>query len=387
MLSSLLPGVREIRAPLAAGFLWLLALALLLEGSIPPYEQATGVFRLAYDLHALLSVVGVSAVSSFAAYLAGTLSVALLVGGFPRGRLWRPPVRFVPRPRLVGLRRGARQSLRAPFGDRGHRALSLLGRNAVDRLHPVVVALAVAQREADRAGESSHEGDAYYLCEFPAASRFDVHHAALERVARIEVTRRYGGGGPGPRRPIDGLVNEAGELGTLLRSAAAAYRSLGPKPESVPVRRSLTAVSSSRSSYWSIEQPARSVLEEAVADLVVADLELMRTRLLRPETHELSSAIDRLRSEAELRIALIAPLVAFLCILAADTGTPAWLAGIGGVVVLAREALRRRREAGDMLLDAVNDRVASPALERLDADVARVTDGLGALQPELALAR
>jgi hypothetical protein len=118
------------------------------------------------------------------------------------------------------------------------------------------------------------------------------------------------------------------------------------------------------------------VIEEAVADLIVADFDLMRTRLLHPETLELSSAIDRLRSEAELRAGVTAPLAGLLVVFVAETHMFVCLAGLCGVIVLFHEALRRRRESGDMLLDALEDRVKSPALERLDSDVARVVEGL-----------
>ena len=48
--SSLLPGVRHVRAPLVAGFLWLLGLWLLIAGRIPAREHATGGLRTLIDL-------------------------------------------------------------------------------------------------------------------------------------------------------------------------------------------------------------------------------------------------------------------------------------------------------------------------------------------------
>jgi len=76
MLSSLLPGLREVRAPLAAGFVWLVALWILLE-SWARDSAAEGVVGSANRLMGTLSPVGEGVVLSFAAYLVGSFSVFL----------------------------------------------------------------------------------------------------------------------------------------------------------------------------------------------------------------------------------------------------------------------------------------------------------------------
>jgi hypothetical protein len=373
MLSNVVPGLREIRAAVAAGVLWLLAIALLMHDSFPPRQQASGLYATAYDLHDLLSGVGFGAAVSFAAYLLGTLSFALLVGGFPDGRLWRSQVSFLPRAlRLPGRHRGRpRRSLRAPFGDRGYRILKASARDTVDRLRPVIAALADAHfAEADVREKASER--------FPRVWHGSIEHLALQRMAwseRAELRRRDSEAAA--FSDIDKLLKDTGELSTVLKSALVRYWRLGPEPNYVPVRRPLVRKPTGppqRSRV--VENPARSVIEEAVADLIVADFDLMRTRLLHPETLDLSSAIDRLRSEAELRAGVTAPLAGLLVVFVAETHMFVCLAGLCGVIVLFHEALRRRRESGDMLLDALEDRVKSPALERLDSDVARVVEGL-----------
>jgi hypothetical protein len=55
MLAATLPGLRELRAPLAAGYLWLLALYILLVHHVPTQQRATGVVA---DLYALAHAVG-----------------------------------------------------------------------------------------------------------------------------------------------------------------------------------------------------------------------------------------------------------------------------------------------------------------------------------------
>ncbi|MGI5155864.1 hypothetical protein [Microbispora sp. CA-102843] len=76
MLANLLPGIREIRAPLAAGYLWLSLIWLTWARNLPLKADATGLLA---DLYTLAGAVGLPAVSvavSFAAYLIGVLSVS-----------------------------------------------------------------------------------------------------------------------------------------------------------------------------------------------------------------------------------------------------------------------------------------------------------------------
>jgi hypothetical protein len=80
MLSSLLPGLRELRAPLAAGVLWLLALWFLAEPSLPTQDEATGLLASAYRLAEPLSALGLGAALGFTAFLVGSLSVFVFSG-------------------------------------------------------------------------------------------------------------------------------------------------------------------------------------------------------------------------------------------------------------------------------------------------------------------
>ncbi|MFI0799516.1 hypothetical protein SAMN04489729_8458 [Amycolatopsis lurida] len=77
MLSSLLPGLRELRAPLAAGYVWLLGLWLALRPGLPPPGQASGVYRDLLDLGTWAGKAAVFAAATFAAYLLGTMSLAV----------------------------------------------------------------------------------------------------------------------------------------------------------------------------------------------------------------------------------------------------------------------------------------------------------------------
>ena len=78
VIASLLPGVRELRTPLAAGYLWLLSFWLLFDPIFPSREEATGVYESISRLIEEGSIVGLGAAVSFIAYLVGTVYVGLL---------------------------------------------------------------------------------------------------------------------------------------------------------------------------------------------------------------------------------------------------------------------------------------------------------------------
>jgi hypothetical protein len=82
MLASLLPGLRDLRTPLAVGYLWLVALWLLLHSHIPTsIAGASGPLRSLYELGSLVGNAAVLTALSFISYLLGSL---LLVRISPR---------------------------------------------------------------------------------------------------------------------------------------------------------------------------------------------------------------------------------------------------------------------------------------------------------------
>jgi hypothetical protein len=89
MFASLMPGIRELRTPLAAGYLWLLFAWLLVEPSVPSSrEELTGAAASIVRLTDEGSIVALGAGISFAAYLVGTVYVGVLRA--PRAALrWR----------------------------------------------------------------------------------------------------------------------------------------------------------------------------------------------------------------------------------------------------------------------------------------------------------
>jgi hypothetical protein len=77
VLASLLPGVRELRAPLAAGYLWLLAAWLLFYDNVPSKEEASGAVDALCGLNDAATAIGLAIALSFLAYIIGSLSQAL----------------------------------------------------------------------------------------------------------------------------------------------------------------------------------------------------------------------------------------------------------------------------------------------------------------------
>ena len=73
MLASILPGLREIRAPLAAGYLWLVVGWLLLHHRVEKGASAPGAVDALTTFRDAIGLGGVAAAATFVAYLLGAL--------------------------------------------------------------------------------------------------------------------------------------------------------------------------------------------------------------------------------------------------------------------------------------------------------------------------
>jgi hypothetical protein len=80
MLSNLLPGLRELRAPLAAGYLWLVSWWMIVAPHFLDETKFTGPLRSAVSLVNASNVLGAGIFLSSAAYLIGSLSQGMLKG-------------------------------------------------------------------------------------------------------------------------------------------------------------------------------------------------------------------------------------------------------------------------------------------------------------------
>lgn len=104
MLASLLPSLRELRTPLASGYLWLLDLWLLAGDRLPRTRPTSGPIAHLWDLNGYFGKGTLIGAASFAAYLVGSLIEVNPLrmwnyGGRPKwlSTLWN----FIRRPRIL----------------------------------------------------------------------------------------------------------------------------------------------------------------------------------------------------------------------------------------------------------------------------------------------
>lgn len=114
MLASLLPGLRDLRAPLAAGYVWLVVAWLTVGRHLSASGEGTGLLKDVYRLSQSAGRPAVGVAVTFAAYLVGVLSVAVsqklveILSGisykFGRGGLSQFPIELGPVLPLRGAR-------------------------------------------------------------------------------------------------------------------------------------------------------------------------------------------------------------------------------------------------------------------------------------------
>jgi hypothetical protein len=76
-IEQLLAGLREIRSPLASGYVWLLFGWLIVAAKLPPSKNASGSLKSIYSLGAALGRVGIAIAASVLAYLLGVFTEQL----------------------------------------------------------------------------------------------------------------------------------------------------------------------------------------------------------------------------------------------------------------------------------------------------------------------
>jgi hypothetical protein len=260
MLVNLLPGLREIRGPIAAGYLWLLAAWLIAGPHVPDEHHATGAFHTLDRLSDAATPFGLAIAITFAAYLIGSVSTA-----------WLSPL--------------------------------------LDRPHRFIRRAKFAINNPGKAPES----------QFRLPAEADIC--------------------------IRGVLSGVGSA-TLREHVIARYRRTWG-----PAELGETWGHASQQTY--VE--------------VVNELRLIERRLIGRKP-ELYAEADRLRAEAELRIAVALPLIVLAITLAA-INSPWWLVALPFVAVLYEQGQLQMRSRNDLLVDTLvylGD-VDAPALERLEA--------------------
>jgi hypothetical protein len=315
LLNSVLPGLRDVRSPLAAGYIWLLALYIAFEPLVPK-KSTTGIWATFSHLHRTFSALGVGLAVSFVAYLVGSISLSLFA--FLAARLRRYAIAF-------GSRRATRKISR-PDSDTG-----------------------VLERVSGLYGETG-------LTALRATARTRV--VAIRNALRPHIREEYG---LSRRAPLWAIVE-----GGAVRVDDALR----------PLRAILTEGGWPRERLMSLhERPHRdnefaAVLQEVIAASIVPELRLARTSLI-GDQQELFSEVDRLQAEAEFRTAIAPPLVAIAFVLAWRAVWWSFAIPIVAAILLTITGRNQSRRANDSLLDALRiGRAKVPSLDQVDEIVA-----------------
>lgn len=343
MIANLITGLRDIRAGLAAGYLWLVAIWLLVYDDVPRNaKEATGLWHSVFELEGVASALGVGAVLSFGAYLLGTASQAAL------DPIVRGMSRLLIGGRIVDIGQPDYGFLQTKFGIRGAsiparswHTLDLIALEAVTRIEAIArdnIHNAISrpyawsdEMEADAQGMSLDELRRRQQSQ--DESDFERWFAAL--VEDLEVLDKGT-----VFRGLQGII--APRLLDRLRWAYAAMLP-GLAPEKGP-------------------QPE---LDKQLSIALALELSLIKNRLLTQDLDQYN-LVDRIESEAELRFALIAPLAAILSVLVA-AASPGWAIGFIAIAVLYYQAATYERRANSAIVDRllIGD-VIAPSIERLE---------------------
>jgi hypothetical protein len=289
---SLLPGIRHVRAPLAAGYLWLAAAWFALHDRVPDKDDAHGAIEALYQAASAASGVATVLGLSFIAYIVGSLTETAAT-------------------RLINLRK------------------LLSGTAAETAMHTVRARL----REIGDASASTASAEWWY------EHGFGVGHAVAPGT-NVEV------------RP---------------------YRRRDPvRTETLPSEEYYIALFGE-----GIESERYGVTAAEAINLAIRELPLAARRLV-SEQPALYAEFDRLRAEAELRVAIAFPLVAAIISFAFVSAWPPETSGafatIGGACLAALMLLVALLADGGVRFEAANDLLAElldigvvklPSLERL----------------------
>jgi hypothetical protein len=273
ILTSLLPGLRELRAPLAAGYVWLTALALALAvgartGAVDPTSLESDID----DAYHALGVAGRLAVVTFAAYIVGVISTSITTALSRAERARRQPELFAWAASF--LRLSLEQDRR---------------RETLRRL------LAVATESPPSPGGFRWRVKADHL----AAAAERIRDSGTDHIAKAEVI-------------------DSNELAWV---TAIGDLDLPPEVKSSAgvLATSIMTGETERQSIWNHYSTAVHesyvVITNLTASLISVEIDRIILRL-QLEKNAAWTAIDRQRTEAEFRWGLVPPVVALAAVVA-----------------------------------------------------------------------
>ena len=410
MLANVLPGLRELRPPLSAGYLWLAFIWLVAAPRFPDISEADGMERRILELFRDLDVVGSGVVLSFIAYLVGAVSQATLD---PVLRLLASTALHAARGESHSVSPKAFYSVTQLVEDCVNAVTAELHQNGLslkevaerERRKDTLARAGLTDEELDRAshfrGQLDNAGlsrnDVFLLRRAIAglgasfnpskgAATLETFRMMKERDISVEdlanQTQEPSAAtvGSQAQRAEQAVMQSVRDLESMTATARAVRQALqgGLTPEELGkaadvnrllVERDMTLddVEFVEETERRMEDAARRAAHWDTASLiqrVLEDLDLVATRLIGKEP-DLYSAVDRLRSEAEFRLAIVVPLAALVMLLLQLHLV--WIYALPVSLILFVDGIRRDRAARNLVIDALFlGRVAAPALERFE---------------------
>lgn len=320
-ITQLLPGLRDVRGPLIAGYLWLFAGWVFLGGPVPDRETAADAYRPIVELGEALGRVGLVAAFSVVAYLLGSLVRAAIAF-----------VDFV----WKFLKERVRQFF---YGSSG---VFFLGpQSAYEALSSRPVFSLDDYRWVDGShGTKKALGDLVHTTLGLCRESVGV---SLEKAAdEAELGARRARNDPDiPRVEITGVgTRERGWQMSSLTVATAAWRASSLDDSAGPLPRL-----------------------SAATDLFDERSTIM-TRLMETAEHA-GSEVERLYAESEFRFTIAFPLAIVAVALACTSGDHWWLGLIPVAGALLAHSISLRKLAGRELVEALRSRPDRKSLDRI----------------------
>lgn len=303
MLSNLVPGIRELRAPLAAGYIWLAFGWLVWGRHFPDLKHSTGLLKEIQTLGHSAGTPSVGVALSFAAYLIGVLSVALS---------------------------------------------DWLLKNRAERLTGVAVSL-MKSKMFRRAGLRlmNQETTVKNMLEWAVRQRLKSRHVDYLLDSMVNPS-----------------IIESDFLG-MFRSKMI-HPSRGKNTLSAFILSGISPSDIDEYDTDLLNSEARDGIAKNLVDSMVSDLPLVPARLLGHDA-ELYDNYDRQRAEAQFRAAVAVPLIPATIALSIAMGSLVVLVIILMAIVLLATTYQKRQAADFVLAEAIcAGRVDTPALDILN---------------------
>lgn len=307
-LSQLLPGFRSVRAPLLGGYLWLVLAWFLFRGDLPqPHEAA--IYKRASELGDLIGPAGLAVAVSVAAYLIGSLVQLLLTS-------LTDLFAIVKRNRI---RRSWTDSLGNAI------CVSDLGKNPLFR--PADIFWLDGDRTTKERLKELVEGET-------ATGRATVNSSVEAATKAI--------------REHAGEAGDGGNGGLVIALRPEVEHGVEPKVQTFVVR------DGEREAPNQVASRPDLPTFSAALDLF-EERKVIKTRLMET-TDQAGSEVERLYSEAELRVAVALPLFAILLVLLIQSQDWPWAPMLLVPVGLLLHAVSLNKHGGREMVEALRSR-------------------------------